>query len=112
MRTESEQIIHLKDYAPSPYRIVSADLTFDIAPERCSVRSLLTIEPTSETAPEMPLHLDGEDLTLDEIAIDGAPLMHSAYATASGGLTIMAPPQRRFVLETHVFVEPEKNSAL
>jgi aminopeptidase N len=112
MRTETEHTIYLKDYATTPYTIVSVDLDFQIAPETTKVRAQLTIEPREGTAAGTPLILDGEELKLEEIAIDGAPLVLSAYAADGNGLTIVSPPQKRFVLETLVSITPETNTRL
>ena len=112
MRTENETIIYLKDYAPSPYRIVQVELDVDIAPEVCGVRTLLTIEPAPGTEPGTPLILDGEELTLRSIAIDGVPVMQSDFVATPTALTLAAPPPRRFVLETEVSLRPEKNVRL
>ncbi len=112
MRTETEQTIFLKDYAASPYRIVSVELDFRILEENTRVRAQLTIEPAEGTAPGTPLVLDGEDLKLTSVAIDGLPLVLSAYLAEDKGLTVFEPPLRRFVLETEVVIEPEKNTRL
>jgi len=112
MRTETEHNIYLKDYAPTPYRIVAVDLDFKILEENTRVRAQLAIEPRPETAPGTPLVLDGDGLTLDTIAIDGAPLVLAAYAADENGLTVIAPPHRRFVLETEVRLAPEANKKL
>ncbi|MEO8686111.1 MAG: hypothetical protein ABI414_14885, partial [Devosia sp.] len=79
MRTETEHTIYLKDYAPSPYSILAVDLDFKISAESTRVRALLTVEPREGTAPGTPLVLDGNELSLTSIAIDGAPLILSAY---------------------------------
>ncbi|ODT72139.1 MAG: aminopeptidase N [Pelagibacterium sp. SCN 63-23] len=112
MRTDSEQTIYLKDYAPTPYRIVSVDLDFKILEEATRVRAQLTIEPRPETAPGTPLVLDGDELKLDSVAVDGAPLVLSAYASDANGLTLVEPPHRRFVLETEVTLAPASNTKL
>ncbi|SEP76269.1 aminopeptidase N [Devosia sp. YR412] len=112
MRTETEHTIYLKDYAPSPYRIVSVDLDFKILVENTRVRALLTVEPIEGTAPGTPLVLDGDGLVLGSIAIDGAPLMLSDYAANDDGLTLFEPPLRKFVLETEVTLQPENNTKL
>mgnify|MGYP006155048367 CR=1 FL=1 len=75
MRTETEHTIYLKDYAPSPYRISHVDLDFRIGSETTRVRALLTVEPREGTAAGTPLVLDGDELALSSIAIDGAPLL-------------------------------------
>ena len=112
MRTESEHTIYLKDYAPTPYRIVSADLDFRIREEATRVRAQLTIEPRPGTEPGTPLVLDGDELKLDSIAMDGAPMVLSAYTSDASGLTLVEPPPRRFVLETEVTLKPEANTRL
>ena len=112
MRTETEHTIFLKDYTPSPYRIVAVDMDFKIGVENTRVLTQLTVEPRDGTAPGTPLVLDGDELTLTSIAIDGLPLVLSAYATDAGGLTVFEPPLRRFVLETEVIIRPEGNTKL
>ena len=112
MRTESEQTVYLKDYAPTPYRIVSVELDFKILEESTRVRAQLTIEPREGTAPGTPLVLDGDELKLESIAVDGAPLMLSAYASDANALTLVEPPYRRFVLETEVMLNPASNTKL
>ena len=112
MRGENEETIFLKDYVESPYLIEKVDLDVRIAPDTSRIRTLLTISPRPATAPGTPLVLDGEELKLNSIAIDGLPLALTAYAETSTGLTIAEPPLKRFVLETEVTVEPEKNTRL
>ena len=112
MRPEDGETIFLKDYAPSPYLIEKVDLDFKIEPGSCRVRALLTIAPREGTAPGTPLVLDGDELTLTSIAIDGLPLALTAYAATPDTLTLVEPPPKRFVLETEVSIEPEKNTRL
>src|SRR5690606_22277670 len=112
MRTDTEHTIFLRDYAPTPYRIISVDLDFKITEETTRVRAQLTIEPRDGTEPGTPLVLDGDGISLDSIAIDGAPLVLAAYAADENGLTLVEPPHRRFVLETEVLLRPETNSKL
>ncbi|QQR35617.1 aminopeptidase N [Devosia oryziradicis] len=112
MRTETEHTVYLKDYAPSPYRIVAVDLDFRIGAETTRVTAQLTVEPREDTEPGTPLVLDGDELSLGSIAIDGAPLILSAYAADANGLTVFEPPLRRFVLETEVTLRPEGNTRL
>ncbi|MDB5507297.1 MAG: pepN [Devosia sp.] len=112
MRTESDNTIYLKDYQPSPYRIVAVDMEVKIAAERCRVRTLLTIEPRDGTPAGTALVLDGDELKLETVAIDGAPLVQSAYVATASALTIVEVPLRRFVLDTEVTIEPELNTKL
>ena len=113
MRSEDPQTIYLKDYAPSAYRIERVELDVDIAPDTSRVRALLTISP-ARRAPR-PIRRWSSTATssnLKSIAIDGAPLVQSAFVATPDSLTIVAPPNRTFVLETEVVLEPEKNTRL
>ncbi|MEQ1768858.1 MAG: aminopeptidase N [Devosia sp.] len=112
MRTETGQTIYLKDYAPTPYVIEKVELDLRIEAENTRVRSFLTIVPREGTEPGTPLVLDGDELKLKTIAIDGFPVELRAYAATPDTLTIHQPPNRRFVLETELLLEPEKNNKL
>ena len=112
MRGENEETVFLKDYSETPYAIEKVELDVRIAPDTSVIRAMLTLVPRANTAPGTPLVLDGEELTLRTVAIDGLPQSLTAYETTSTGLTIHQPPNKRFVLETEVAVEPEKNVRL
>jgi len=112
MRTESGQTIFLSDYRPSPYRITAVSLEVKFVPETCRVRALLSVEPREDTAPGTPLVLDGDELTLTSVAIEGLPLMERAYVATPDSLTIVEPPAGKFVLDTEVEISPEGNTRL
>ncbi|HQZ12503.1 MAG TPA: aminopeptidase N [Devosia sp.] len=112
MRGENEQTIYLKDYAPSPYIIEHVSLEVAFAPDVSQVRAQLTIVPREGTPAGTPLVLDGDELKLQSIAIDGLPLALTAYEEDSTGLTIYEPPVKRFVLDTEVSLNPEGNTRL
>ncbi len=113
MRGENEETIFLKDYAETPYSVEKVELEVGIAPDTSTVRAFLTLVPREGTAPGTPLVLDGaETLALRSIAIDGLPLALTAYEATPETLTVHQPPTKRFVLETEVALEPEKNIKL
>src|SRR5690348_10587024 len=112
MRTETEHTIFLRDYAPTPYRVDKVELDVHIAPDVSRVRALLTVSPRKGTPPGAALVLDGDELKLVSIAVDGLPLPLTAYEVTATTLTLAEPPSRPFVLETEVVLEPEKNLKL
>jgi aminopeptidase N len=112
MRGDSDETVYLSDYQPTPYRVERVELDVAIAPEQSRVRALLTISPREGTAAGAPLELDGENLRLETIAIDGLPLALTDYEVSAHGLIVHEPPLRRFVVETEVTIEPEKNLKL
>jgi len=106
------QTIRLADYSPPPYRIESVDLVFDLEPKATRVRATLKVTADHDRSKGVqPLELDGENMKLLNIALDGRPLSTDAYTVTEHGLTIALPPSA-FVLETEVEIDPEANKAL
>ena len=112
MSDDADQTIYLKDYAAAPYRIDRVEMDVRIGPGGTRVRTLLNVTPRETTAPGTPLVLDGDELRLAGVALDGLPLALTAYSVVPNSLTIIEPPNRPFVLETDVAIEPEKNTKL
>ena len=109
MKTDTPQPVRLADYRAPDYRILKTDLAFRLDPESTRVTASLTIEATHEGAG--PLQLDGEELALVAVAIDGRALAPSQYELNDKGLLIKAPPAR-FVLTTQTNIAPARNTAL
>ncbi|WP_046078169.1 aminopeptidase N [Halomonas sp. HG01] len=105
------QPIHLSDYRPPAYRVTHTELTFDLDPSATRVKARLHVERHPEREAGEPLELDGEQLALKAIAIDGQPLGDDEYALTEQGLRIERAPER-FLLDTEVEIAPEANTAL
>jgi aminopeptidase N len=112
MRTENAPLIRLEDYKPTDYRIDTVDLDFKLAPEATRVVARLAIVRREETAPATPLVLDGDELVLKGLSIDGMPLADSEYEATPERLTLKAPPEAPFTLEVVTEVNPTANSEL
>ena len=107
--------IYLKDYAPPAWLIDTVDLHVAIHEGHAEVRGKLACR-RNPAGPGGDLVLDGEDLALQALDIDGAALALSCYTVADDKLTIMsingsALPDR-FTLQTLVRIEPDKNTQL
>ena len=61
-----------KDYAPLPYLVDSVSLDIDIRDEQTLVTATLQVQPQADAA-NQPLDLDGVDLVLYSVEIDGKP---------------------------------------
>ncbi len=103
--------IYLKDYRPSSFLIESTDLYFDLRNEMTVVHSSLVIKRHREASRSESLWLDGEELKLLAISIDGKALSEDQYLLESNGLRIHSLPDR-FVLQTEVELAPQNNTAL
>ena len=105
-------VIRLADYTPPPYRFESVDLEFDLVPNATRVKARLKIVSDHDRAKGVKaLVLDGEDLKLLQISVDGRALTENEYSVSERGLTLAVPPAS-FTLETEVEINPEANKAL
>jgi aminopeptidase N len=103
--------IRLADYTAPPYRVISADLSFNLDPERTMVRATLEVARATETESSATLELNGESLDLISIALNGRQLSVSEYVLTGNILKILSPP-KSFTLDTEVAIAPEGNEAL
>jgi aminopeptidase N len=111
MRTEEPRPIRLKDYRPPDWLIETVNLDVSLDPTATTVRAKLTLKPNGGGAPA-PLVLDGEDLKLRSLRLDGKPLPNESFVVTPDRLTIAQPPQRPFELEIDTVIDPAANSRL
>ncbi len=109
--TDQPRTIYLADYQPYPFRVEAVDLTFRLAPSATRVLARLRFAPNPDRPGRHDLRLDGENLRLIALALDGRQVDVTPDST---GLTIPADhlPEGVFTLETEVEINPEANTAL
>ncbi len=112
MRTDIAAPVRLEDYKPTDYRIDTVALDVRLHPESTRIKSRLRIAPREGTAPGTPLILDGDDLTLEGLSLDGMALLDTAYSASRDRLTLHAPPDRPFDLEIVTKTNPSANTKL
>src|ERR1700733_2844465 len=98
MRTEEPRPVRLKDYRAPDWLIETVDLDVSLDPVATKVRAKLKLKPNGAGSPA-PLVLEGEELKLVALAVDGTPLPPASYAATPDRLTIAQPPNRPFELE-------------
>jgi aminopeptidase N len=104
--------IHQKDYTPPDYLIETVELSFDLEPEKTRVVSKLTVRANHDrTQGSRPLVLDGEELKLVSIKLNGEEIPPSRLQMSEERLTISGPPES-FVLEVTTEINPQANTAL
>ena len=102
--------VYRKDYQQPSYWVESLRLEFDL--HETSTLVYASIEFTSNQENNSnELFLDGEDLTLKQIKIDGRELSSNEYSLSNEGITLKELPQK-FQLETLVEINPDANSEL
>src|SRR5215207_9873760 len=103
----------LNEYAPPDYLIEEVDLDVALAPKATRVSSKLRLRANPKVATGgRPLVLDGEGLTLENLALDGKRLSPKDYEVKDGALVIPRVPVRPFTLEVVTLCDPEANTAL
>ena len=115
MRTETPHAIYLKDYSAPAWLIDTVDLHVAIRDGHAEVRSTLACR-RNPNGTGGDLVLNGEELALQGVGVDGTALAPSRYTLADETLTIRgvdgAPLPDSFSLETLVRIEPDKNTQL
>ena len=112
MRAEDTPTIRLEDYRPSDWLIDTVDLDIRLHAETTLVRSLLRLRANPAGRPDAPLVLDGDELSLIGVKLDGRPLDAAAYQAGPQSLTIPRPPAGAFTLEIETELNPQANTKL
>jgi aminopeptidase N len=99
--------IYLKDYAPYPFHIESIDLRFELEESRTRV----TARSRWQRRAAGPLRLDGQELQLNAVRLDGKPLTAGDYQVDADTLVIAQVPDA-FTLEIETIINPAGNTAL
>ncbi len=105
MRDPQPRTVHLKDYTPPAFLVTDVELDVELREDHALVRAKLQIR---RNAGPGPLVLDGEELELISVAVNGRPAEHS---TAPDRLTVPDVPDA-FTLETVTRIVPQKNTQL
>ncbi len=113
MRTETPPTIRLKDYKPSDYLIDHVSLDVDLNPAATRVVSTLKLRPNpaSKTI-GAPLKLDGEELELKSVAINGEVIGDNGYSVSEKQLIIADVPEGPFEITVETVCNPDANTAL
>ncbi|XP_040961961.1 puromycin-sensitive aminopeptidase isoform X1 [Gossypium hirsutum] len=103
--------IFLKDYKSPDYYFDTVDLRFSLGEEKTIVASKITVFPRVEGS-SAPLVLDGVDLKLISIKVDGKELKEGDYHLDLRHLILPSPPQGKFTLEIDTEIQPQNNTSL
>jgi aminopeptidase N len=105
MREPTPKTIQLTDYTPPGFLIPHVELDVDIREDHALVRAKLQVKRNGGSG---PLVLDGDELQLESVQLDGRPARHDV---APESLTVHDLPDA-CVLETVTRIVPQKNTKL
>ncbi|MBS4037759.1 MAG: aminopeptidase N [Hydrogenophaga sp.] len=110
LREGPSTVVRREDYAPPAYWIDTVDLSFDLDPAKTRVLNRMRLRRNTAVAPG-PLRLDGEDLNLARVLVNGAGC---SFRMDGGQLVLDNLPEGEapFDLEIFTTCSPEKNSQL
>jgi aminopeptidase N len=112
MKDAQPGTVYLKDYRPSDYLIDMTDLHFMLDDQFTTVTSKLTMRRNPAVADfDMSLQLDGQELELISVAVDGNTLSSGDYSVDDEQLIIHTLPEQ-FVLSIVTRINPSQNTAL
>jgi len=103
--------IHRSQYVPPAWRIDQVDLDVSIA-ALTSVSSRLSVRRSADGRELAPLVLDGREMTLQSIAVDGRPLEASEYRLEPERLTLTLALPDQCVIEIVTHIDPETNGSM
>ncbi len=105
--------IYRQDYSPPDYRIERVELRFELDEEFTTVQARLGVVRHHAPDPNgpRPLVLDGQQLELLELRLDGKTLAADCYAVDADSLTVFVVPET-FTLEATTRLRPQDNTSL
>jgi aminopeptidase N len=112
MADYTPRTLHLADYAPPSFLIdtVNLDVEFLQGEARVTAKLAVRRNPQAKTS-DASLELDGEELELLSVGVDGEVLAADRYSLSENQLILGALPDA-FVLETVTRIHPDDNTCL
>ena len=112
MRDPEPQTVRLSEYRPTDWLIEHVDLDVKLHATETRVVARLKVHPNPKGRAGQPLVLDGDELKLDNVLVDGKPLGGNEYTATPASLTLNDPPAKPFTLTIETTVNPSANTKL
>ena len=101
--------IRLADYTPWPFGLPQIHLNVDLRDDHAIVKSRMQLAPLGRG---QSLVLQGLELQLLEITLNGRPLSQTDFVLSEDSLIVSDPPEQPFELEIRSRIDPHNNSSL
>ncbi|WP_349360104.1 aminopeptidase N [Stappia sp.] len=112
MRPDTPAPVRLEDYRPPAFAIDAVHLDIRLAPRATRVTARLVVRRAPGGDPGEPLVLDGDDLQLTGLTLDGQALPAERYSVTPRRLEIARVPDGPFTLEMETRLDPDANTRL
>ena len=103
--------VYRKDYIPPTHWVDSVHLEFDLHPQQTHVHSTLIIRPNEDRI-NNDLVLNGRDLELVRIVMDGRELDRTEYTLMPNGDIVLRGITKEIKLEIENIINPQANTSL
>ena len=107
MKEPQPKAIRLKDYAPPAFLVDRIELDVELREQDAIVKAKLAVRRNGRG----PLVLDGDELELLQVSLNGKVLDSKAFSVTAETLTIPEAPDA-FTLDTVTRIVPQKNTKL
>ncbi len=112
MFREADAAVRLSEYRPYDWLVDTVDLDFQLDPKATRVRAKLVMRPNPKGRAGAPIVLDGDELSLTSLKLDGRELAAGAFEASASSLTIKNPPRGGLTLEIETVINPSANTKL
>ena len=104
-------VVYRKDYSPYPWTLENVVLRFEIGDESTRVLSRFQISRNEAAGAVTDIELDGQEMDLVCVAINGRRLESNEFSSNADKLFIHNLPES-FSLDIEVLIRPQENTAL
>jgi aminopeptidase N len=112
MREADANAVRLSEYRPYDWLVDTVDLDFQLDPKATRVRAKLAMRPNPKGRKDAPIVLDGDELSLVSVKLNGRALSAEEYDATASSLTLKAPPRGKLTLEIETLINPSANTKL
>ena len=113
LRTETGQTVKLSDYSETGFVFKGVFLTIRLFEGSAEIDSEIRLQRREGTATDAPLVLDGDELTLTHLKLNGDDVAASDYEARADRLTVRnLPAEDEFILTIGTKIVPEENTKL
>jgi aminopeptidase N len=112
MRHPSNVAVRLVDYRPADFLVDAVELDISLHRTATKVVAKLSLRRNPKGARGAPLSLDGDELALLGVKLDGRGLGPQEYSATPDQLTLVQTPDGPFTLEIETEVNPTANTQL
>lgn len=112
MRHADPTPVLLADYRPPDWLVDEVHLDISLHPSATRAVAKLSLRRNPAGRQSEVIELDGDNLTLVRVAMNGTPVAGGALEVTSDRLTLKAPAQERVSVEIETLLDPTSNTQL